>query len=78
MHIQSTRPSWASTQDVTTAIKSLPVILDKKIFTAFLEFNGDPRDAEVLSLKHFLQPGVAFDANDKNILMFAYSYSKLF
>ena len=71
MHIQSTRPSWASTQDVTTAIKSLPVILDKKIFTAFLEFNGDPRDAEVLSLKHFLQPGVAFDANDKNILMFA-------
>ena len=71
MHIQSTRPSWASTQDVSTAIKGLPVILNKKIFTAFLEFNGDPRDTEVLSLKHFLQPGVTFDANDKNILMFA-------
>jgi hypothetical protein len=60
-------PEWANgLPDLTLSVCQLPVWKLPQLFTAFLQCDGCSVDPHIISLRHFLPPGVAYD--EKSIL----------
>lgn len=57
-------PEWANgLPDLTLSVCQLPVWKLPQLFTAFLQCDGCAVDPHIISLRHFLPPGVAYDEN---------------
>jgi hypothetical protein len=65
-------PEWAKDlPDLTLAVCQLPAWKTPKLFTAFLQCDGNSLDPHIISLRHFLPPGVDYAEKELQPLLVA-------